>query len=200
MANNFKNGFKSILTAGENYQSTGSATLNATGPQQIYVANNGSGVNSILIELDAANTGGAAINVTAFVQDYSASLGSITSVVSSSDTATVTAGSAHGLTTGQYVYVSGSTTAYVNGIYKITRTAATTFTYAQNSSAADGTAAGTIVIYKSYHIIKDAPIPVSSTLKVISGQKVVLNNDDKIICYASAGTVDAIASILEDVT
>ena len=200
MANNFKNGFKSILTAGENYQSTGSATLNATGPQQIYVANNGSGVNSILIELDAANTGGSAVQATAFVQDYSASLGSITSVVSSSDTATVTAGSAHGLTTGQYVYVTGSTTAYVNGIYKITRTAATTFTYAQNSSAADGTASGTILIYPAYHIVKDAPIPVSSTLKIVDGQKIVLNSNDAVYAYASAGTVDIVSAILEDVT
>ena len=27
-----------------------------------------------------------------------------------------------------------------------------------------------------------------------------LNDDDKVLCYASAGSVDAIASILEDVT
>ena len=45
-----------------------------------------------------------------------------------------------------------------------------------------------------------APIPVSSTLKVISGQKVVLNNDDKILCYVISWNMDAIASILEDVT
>tara|TARA_A100001015_G_scaffold318201_1_gene437332 strand:+ start:10227 stop:10820 length:594 start_codon:yes stop_codon:yes gene_type:complete len=197
MANNFKNSFVSVTSAGEYYQSD--ATDSATGPQTVYTANNGSGVNSVLIELDASNTGNQVVSYTAFVQDTSATIGTITSVVSSSDTATVTC-TGHGLTTGQYVNVTGSTTNYVNGIYKVTVTGANTFTYAQNSSAADGTAAGTIVIYKSYHIIKDAPIPVSSTLKVISGQKVVLNNDDKIICYASAGTVDAIASILEDVT
>lgn len=197
MANNFKNSFVSVTSAGEYYQSD--ATDSATGPQTVYTANNGSGVNSVLIELDASNTGNQVVSYTAYVQDTSATIGTITSVVSSSDTATVTC-TGHGLTTGQYVNVTGSTTNYVNGIYKVTVTGANTFTYAQNSSAADGTAAGTIVIYKSYHIIKDAPIPVSSTLKVISGQKVVLNNDDKIICYASAGTVDAIASILEDVT
>ena len=46
MANNFKNAFASIVTAGENYQSTGSATDNHTGPQAVYTANNGSsGVN-----------------------------------------------------------------------------------------------------------------------------------------------------------
>ena len=94
MANNFKNAFKSIVTAGENYQSTGSATDNHTGPQLIYTANNGSsGVNSILIELDASNTGTASVSVTAFVQDTSSTLGSISSISSSSDIATVTTAS-----------------------------------------------------------------------------------------------------------
>ena len=120
MANNFVNSFTTIPTAGENYQSTGSATDNATGPQLVYNANNGSsGVNSILVELDAANTGTASIALTAFIQDTSATLGSITSIVSSSDVATVTTGSAHGLSVGQYVMVTGSTTAYVNGLYKV---------------------------------------------------------------------------------
>ena len=107
MANNFVNSFTTIPTAGENYQSTGSATDNATGPQLVYTANNGSsGVNSILVELDAANTGTASIALTAFIQDTSATLGSITSIVSTSDVATVTTGSAHGLSVGQYVHVT----------------------------------------------------------------------------------------------
>ena len=50
-------------------------------------------------------------------------------MVSLSDVATVTCGTAHGLQTGMYVNVTGSTTNYVNGIYKITRTGANTFTY-----------------------------------------------------------------------
>ena len=154
MANNFKNAFASIPTAGEFYQSTGSATDNATGPQNVYTANNGSsGVNSILVELDASNTGTSGITLTAFIQDVSATLGSITSIVSTSDVATVTTGSAHGLSVGQYVHVTGSTTAYVNGIYKVASVpSATTFTYAQNSNASNGTAAGTKVIYKAYHL------------------------------------------------
>ena len=158
MANNFKNSFVSVTSAGEYYQSD--ATDSATGPQTVYTANNGSGVNSVLIELDASNTGNQVVSYTAYVQDTSATIGTITSVVSSSDTATVTC-TGHGLTTGQYVNVTGSTTNYVNGIYKVTVTGANTFTYAQNSSAADGTAAGTIVIYKAYHIIKDAPIVIN---------------------------------------
>ena len=202
MANNFKNAFASIVSAGEFYQSTGSATDNATGPQLVYHANNGSsGVNSILVELDASNTGTAGITLTSFIQDTSATLGSITSIVSSSDVATVTTGSAHGLSVGQYVMVTGSTTAFVNGMYKVASVpSTTTFTYAQNSGAANGSAAGTIVIYKAYHIVKDAPVPSGSTLKIVAGQKVVLNSNDKVITYARAGTVDVIAGVLQEVT
>ena len=202
MANNFKNAFASIVTAGEFYQSTGSATDNHTGPQNVYTANNGSsGVNSILVELDASNTGTSGITLTAFIQDVSATLGSITSIVSSSDVATVTTGSAHGLSVGQYVHVTGSTTAYVNGMYKVASVpSATTFTYAQNSNAADGTAAGTKVIYKAYHIVKDVSIPANSTLKIVSGQKIILNANDKLYAYASAANCDIIAGILQEVS
>ena len=202
MANNFKNAFASIVTAGEFYQSTGSATDNHTGPQNVYTANNGSsGVNSILVELDASNTGTSGITLTAFIQDVSATLGSITSIVSSSDVATVTTGSAHGLQVGMYVHVTGSTTAYVNGIYKVASVpSSTTFTYAQNSNASNGTAAGTKVIYKAYHIVKDVSIPANSTLKIVSGQKIILNANDKLYAYASAATVDVIAGILQEVS
>ena len=202
MANNFKNAFASIVTAGEFYQSTGSATDNHTGPQNVYTANNGSsGVNSILVELDASNTGSAGVTLTAFIQDVSSTLGSITSIVSSSDVATVTTGSAHGLQVGQYVHVTGSTTAYVNGIYKVASVpSSTTFTYAQNSGASNGTAAGTKVIYKAYHIVKDVSIPANSTLKIVSGQKIILNANDKLYAYASAATVDVIAGILQEVS
>jgi hypothetical protein len=202
MANNFKNAFASIVSAGEFYQSTGSATDNATGPQLVYHANNGSsGVNSILVELDASNTGTASIALTCFIQDVSSTLGSITSIVSSSDVATVTSGSAHGLSVGQYVFVTGSTTNFVNGMYKVASVpSTTTFTYAQNSGAANGTAAGTKVIYKAYHIVKDVSIPANSTLKIVSGQKIVLNANDKVYAYASGATCDVIAGILQEVS
>ena len=202
MANNFKNAFASIVSAGEFYQSTGSATDNATGPQLVYHANNGSsGVNSILVELDASNTGTAGITLTSFIQDTSATLGSITSIVSSSDVATVTTGSAHGLSVGQYVMVTGSTTAFVNGMYKVASVpSSTTFTYAQNSGASNGTAAGTKVIYKAYHIVKDVSIPANTTLKIVSGQKIVLNANDKVYAYASGATCDVIAGILQEVS
>ena len=200
MANNFVNSFASIVTAGEFYQSNASDA--STGPQTVYTANNGSsGVNSILVELDAANTSSAGITVSAFIQDTSATLGSITTVASSSDVATVTTGSAHGLKVGQYVNVTGSSTNFVNGMYKVASVpSTTTFTYAQNSGASNGSAAGTIVIYKAYHIVKDAPVPSGSTLKIVAGQKIVLNSNDKVIAYASAATCDLIAGILQEVT
>ena len=48
--------------------------------------------------------------------------------------------------------------------------------------------------------MKDAPVPSGSTLKIVAGQKVVLNSNDKVIAYASAGTVDVIAGVLQEVT
>jgi len=113
MANNFKNAFAT------------SVSTNSSSPTTVYTANNGSAVNSILIELDVANTGTSGVTVSVILYDSS------------------------------------------------------------------GTA--------SYHIVKNAPIPSGGALKVVSGQKVVLNGDDQIRVYGSAATVDVVASILEDV-
>ena len=100
-----------------------------------------------------------------------------------------------------YVNVTGSSTNFVNGVYKVASVpSATTFTYAQNSGAANGSGGGTILIYKAYHIVKDAPVPASSTLKIVAGQKIVLNSNDKVIAYASAATCDIVAGILQEVT
>ena len=59
---------------------------------------------------------------------------------------------------------------------------------------------GTKVIYKAYHIVKDVSIPANSTLKIVSGQKMVLNANDKVYAYASAATCDVIAGILQEVS
>ena len=114
MVNNFKNAFATSVST-----SSGS-------PTDVYTANNGSACNSILIELDVANTGTSAVQVSILVRDSSASA--------------------------------------------------------------------------SFHIVKNAPLPVGSSLKVVSGQKVVLNGNDKVQIYATANTVDVVASILEDVS
>tara|TARA_Y100000389_G_scaffold138265_1_gene135991 strand:+ start:559 stop:903 length:345 start_codon:yes stop_codon:yes gene_type:complete len=114
MANNFKNAFAT------------SVSTTAGSPTDVYTSNNGSACNSILIELDIANTGTSAVQVTVLIYDSSATA--------------------------------------------------------------------------SYHIVKNAPVPAGSALKVVSGQKIVLNGNDKIQVYASAATVDVVASILQDVT
>lgn len=50
------------------------------------------------------------------------------------------------------------------------------------------------------NVIKNVPIPAGSTLKVISGQKIVAEQNDVVKIYASnASSVDAVLSILEDV-
>ena len=114
MANNFKNAFAT------------SVSTTAGSPTDVYTSNNGSAVNSILIEFDVANTGTAAVTVTVLVYDSSST--------------------------------------------------------------------------NTFHIVKNAPIPVGSSLKVVSVQKIVLNGDDKVQVYASAATVDVVAAILQDVT
>ena len=141
-----------------------------------------------MIELDAS-TGTASVSVTAFVQDTSSTLGTISSITSSSDTATVTTGSAHGLQVGMYVHVTGSSTNFVNGIYKVASVQVEQHSLMHKTLVL---AAGTIAIFKAYHIVKDVPLPTASTLKIVSGQKIVLNANDKLYAYASAGTVDVI--------
>ena len=113
MANNFKNAFAT------------SVSTNGSSPTDVYTANNGSACNSILIELDIANTGVAAVQISVVIRDSSGSA--------------------------------------------------------------------------SFHLVKNAPVPVGSSLKVVSGQKIVLNGNDKVQVYATANTVDVIASVLEDV-
>ena len=52
----------------------------------------------------------------------------------------------------------------------------------------------------SSYVVKEAPIPAGGALKVISGQKIVLEATDIIKAAASAGSsADCIVSILEDV-
>ena len=116
-----------------------------------------------------------------FCTDTSSTLGSITSIVSSSDTATVTTGSAHGLSVGMYVHIQQL---HLERIQGCICSKPTTFTYAQN--LVRQTELWPVqVIYKPYHIVKDVSIPANSTLKIVSGQKMVLNANDKVYAYAS---------------
>ena len=65
---------------------------------------------------------------------------SISSITSSGTTATLTTGSAHGLATNDWVYLSGQTPVMYSGTYQVTVTGTTTFTYtlaASTSSPAE---------------------------------------------------------------
>ena len=74
--------------------------------------------------------------------------------------------------------------------------AGTALTVTGNTAAAD--------IWNSYgftYVVRDAPIPIGGALKVIAGQKLVLEATDSLIIHSSAASsIDAIASILEDVS
>ncbi len=71
----------------------------------------------------------------------------ISSITSTGTTATVTTGSAHGLSTGDYIVLSGQTTTAYSGEYQITVTSTTTFTYALlASTTSPASVAGTYAI------------------------------------------------------
>jgi len=107
---------------------------------------------------------------------------------------------------------SGDTSLSESRMYYVQSIPSTsTFTIAETKSGTlltfDNNGSG--VVFTKIHLadmVKDAPVPVGGTLKVISGQKLVLestgtNNNDKIYAYcSSANNVDCIASVLEDVS
>lgn len=51
------------------------------------------------------------------------------------------------------------------------------------------------------YLVKNAPIPVGSSIQVIAGQKIVLEAQDilELICDTTGSTVDAVVSLIEDV-
>ena len=102
---------------------------------------------------------------------------------------------------------SGSRMYYVQAV-----PSASTFKIAESESATSAltfdNAGSGIKMTKVFlaDIVRDAPVPVGGSLKVISGQKLVIesqtaNVNDKIFVYSSAANaVDCIASVLEDVS
>ena len=102
---------------------------------------------------------------------------------------------------------SGSRMYYVQSI-----PSASTFTIAESESASSpltfDTTGSNIKMVKVFlaDIVRDAPVPVGGSLKVISGQKLVIESlhasvNDKIFVTASAANaVDCIASVLQDVS
>ena len=179
---------------------------------------------TIVIELDVANRSTSSQTITVMIDDFTAKGSNIASTAAAiSSNQIVTA--AHSFATGDVVRLtkSGSTAIRVGGaepatagnntdpIYYVIVVNATTFKLA--SSHANATAGTNLAVTGSTvvgdiwntlaftYIVRDAPIPVGGALKVIAGQKLVMEaTDSMIVQTSSASSVDSIASILEDVS
>ena len=218
MANNFKNAVIRNISA------------DSTLPTTIYSTPDSK--KSIAIEIDVANKSTAGVVVTVQLEDESANLAGTTaqqvSTVATNTTGDLTTAAAHLLVLNdRIIFTNGTDPSFTNASLPPSGDAALSETrmyYVQKiesatkiriaetrnaSSALTFDTNGASVVFTKIHIadiIKDAPVPVGGTLKVISGQKLVLestaaNNNDKIYAYcSSANNVDCIASVLEDVS
>ena len=218
MANNFKNAVIRNISA------------DSTLPTTIYSTPDSK--KSIAIEIDVANKSTAGVVVTVQLEDESANLAGTTaqqvSTVATNTTGDLTTAAVHALVLNdRIVFTNGTDPTFTVGseppsgdaalsetrmyyVQKIESTTKIRIAETRNASSALTFATnGASVVFTKIHIadiIKDAPVPVGGTLKVISGQKLVLestaaNNNDKIYAYcSSANNVDCIASVLEDVS
>ena len=203
MANNFVNKFKNNISAEE------------TLPTEIYY---NASKKAICIELDAANKSSVGVTVGVAVED-TGSLGSAQTSVSITSAANGTfTKSSHGLSVNDRIVftiaanaaiASGSSDTNLNSsrYYFVQSVATNTFTIAESRSATvpiKFSSTGTITNYKVValaDVVRGAPIPVGGSLKVISGQKLVLEATDRIWAYcSSARNVDVVCSMLEDVS
>ena len=217
MANNFKNAVKRNISA------------DSTLPTIIYAAPDSK--KAIAIEIDVANKSTAGVTVTVQLEDESANLAGTTAqnvnAVATNTTGTLTTVAAHGLVVNdRIVFTNGTDPSFTDAslppsgetalsetrMYYIQSKGTSTFTIAESASANDPLtfdSNGASVVFTKIHIadiVKDAPVPVGGALKVVAGQKVVLESpssgvNDKIYAHcSSANNVDCIASVLEDVS
>ena len=219
MANNFKNAVIRNISADSNLPTTIYSTPNSK--------------KSIAIELDCSNKSSSGVTVTVQMEDESQNESGgnahTISAVATNTTGllTTTSAAVHNLIVNDRVLFavssapsftdaslppSAETVLSVLRFYYVQSIATTsTFTIAETKSGTlltfDSNGSG--VTFTKIHLadmVKDAPIPVGGALKVISGQKLVLESDssgvnDKIYAYTSgASSVDVIASVLEDVS
>ena len=219
MANNFKNAVIRNISADSNLPTTIYSTPNSK--------------KSIAIELDCSNKSSSGVTVTVQMEDESQNESGgnahTISAVATNTTGllTTTSAAVHNLIVNDRVLFavssapsftdaslppSAETALSVLRFYYVQSIPSTsTFTIAETRSGTlltfDSNGSG--VTFTKIHLadmVKDAPIPVGGALKVISGQKLVLESDssgvnDKLYAYASgASSVDVIASVLEDVS
>ena len=201
MANNFFNKIVKNVSADSN------------APSAVYSVP--SAKKTIVIELDVANRSTSSQTIDVEIEDFSAKGSAVTlSNGTSVSSNTLTSGTAHGLSTGdriEFTHVTGLSGVATAKQYWVIKVATNTFKVASShTNASAGTAltvTGTQAAANSLnslafvYIVRAAPIPIGGALKVIAGQKLVLEAQDKLYCTASsANSVDAIASILEDVS
>ena len=202
MANNFYNKIVKNVSA------------DAIAPSAVYTVP--ASKKTIVIELDVANRSTSSQTISVEIEDFTQKGSAVTLTNGTSVSSnTLTATGAHNLSTGDRVEFTNVTN-LTGGIavakqYYVIKVAATTFKLATSHANATagtpitvtGTQSSSNSLNSLYfvYVVRDAPIPIGGALKVIAGQKLVIEASDKLYCTASsANSVDAIASILEDVS
>ena len=219
MANNFYNAIKRNVSA------------DSTLPTALYTVP--SEKKAILIELDVANTSSAGQTVTVQIEDESQNTSSgnahTASAIATNTTGliTTTSAAAHLLIVNDRVRFtngtdpsftdaglppSGDTALSESRIYYVQSVSGSNFTIAESASAASPLtfdSNGASVVFETIYladIVREAPVPVGGALKVIAGQKLVIesltaNVQDKLYLYVSAAnSCDAIGSVLQEVS
>ena len=218
MANNFYNAVRRNISA------------DSTLPTEVYLTPNS--LKSIAIELDVSNKSSAGVTVTVQLEDESqneagGNAHTLTLATGVTGLFTTTSSAAHNLIVNdRVVFTNGTDPSFTDAslppsgdatlsetrmYYVQSIPSASTFTIAETKSGTlltfDNN--GASVLFTKIHLadmVKDAPVPVGGALKVISGQKLVLQSDstgvnDKIYAYSSgASACDVIASVLQDVS
>ncbi len=217
MANNFYNAVVRNLSSDDGL------------PTAVYTTPNG--LKSILIELDVSNKSSAGVTVTVQLEDESLNESggdahTVTVATGVTGLITTTNAAAHNLIVNDRVVFGGTASSFTNAslppsgeaavsatrmYYVQSKPSDSTFTIAETKSGTLLTfdTTGSSVVFTKIHLadmVKDAPVPVGGALKVISGQKLVLQSDssgvnDKVYAYASAASAcDAIGSVLQEVS
>ena len=205
MANNFFNKMVRNVSADE------------TAPSLVYAP--AASTKTIVIELDVANRSTSSQTISVLIDDFSAKGSNVVSTAASIANDTIVTAT-HGLTTGDRIRLTNagnstilynsaalSETAVWYAIYVAANTFKLATSHANATAGTSVTLAGSAAaadIWNSLaytYVVRDAPIPIGGALKVIAGQKLVLEGDDSLfITASSASSVDTIASILQAVS
>ena len=203
MANNFINAIKTNISAEE------------SAPTQVYYH---ATKKAIVIELDGANKSSAGVSISVGIEDTSENGSALTSLTISSAANGTFTKTAHGLSVNDRVTIqlsaaptiasgSSDSTLSTTRRYFVQAKTTDTFHIAETRSATipiKFSNTGTLTSVTKHHfaeVVRQAPIPVGGALKVISGQKLVLEDTDRLFVWcSSASNVDAICSILEEVS